>query len=276
MNLDQIEAKVRECIGSGISELHIVGGLHPDLSFEYFLNLMQRAREILPGVHIQAFTAVEIAYFAETTGLALEEVILKLQEAGLGSIPGGGAEIFAPRVRESICQRKISGEQWLQVHATAHRLGLKTNATMLYGHIETAEERVEHLLTLRRQQDETGGFQAFIPLAFHPENTEMQGTVTTCSTGYDDLKMLAIARLLLDNFPHIKAYWIMIGPKLAQVSLAFGVDDIDGTVTEEKITHAAGAHTAQSLTQDELINLIRAAGRIPVEKDTLYNIIREY
>ena len=196
-------------------------------------------------------------------------------DAGLDSLPGGGAEIFSQRVRDKICDKKISAERWLEVHETAHRLGMKTNATMLYGHIETVEERIDHFISLRELQDKTGGFLAFIPLAFHPQNTGLESSGTSRLTGYDDLKALAVARLMLDNFDHIKAFWIMIGPKLAQVSLAFGVDDIDGTVVEEKITHAAGADTDQAMTKQQLVRMVKAAGRIPAERDTLYNILEE-
>lgn len=275
MSLDEIEARALECRDLNISEIHIVGGLNPELPLSYFEEMLRRVRRALPGVVIQAFTAVEIDYFARRENLSIREVLERLMAAGLDSLPGGGAEIFSPRVREKICERKISGERWLEVHRTAHQLGMRTNATMLYGHIETPEERVDHLLKLRELQDETGGFLAFIPLAFHPKNTGLESLNLSRTTGFDDLRVLAVARLLLDNFDHIKAFWIMIGPKLAQVSLAFGVDDIDGTVVEERITHAAGADTGQCLTRAQLVNMIKAAGRIPAERDTLYNIIRE-
>lgn len=254
----------------GISELHIVGGLHPELPYRYYLDLLRGLRERLPEVHLQAFTMVEIDHIAKIAGKSIRETLLDLREAGLGSIPGGGAEVFAPRVREALCTKKISGDRWLDIARTAHQLGIRSNATMLYGHVETVAERVQHLLRLRDLQDETGGFLAFIPLAFHPANTRVTGAGST--TGVDDLKMLACARLLLDNFAHIKSFWIMVGPKLAQVSLSFGVDDIDGTVIDEKITHSAGARTATGLARQELVRLIRMAGRIPVERDTLYNI----
>ncbi|MDI3281071.1 MAG: aminofutalosine synthase MqnE [Bacillota bacterium] len=275
LSLDEIEAKALEARRDHHSEIHIVGGLNPDLPLEYFEEMLQRVSQILPGVHIQAFTAVEIDFFARTSGLSVEEVLTRLRLAGLGSLPGGGAEVFSPRVRELICPRKISGERWLEVMETAHRLGLRSNATLLYGHVETAEERVDHLLKLRELQDRTGGFLAFIPLAFHPQNTGLAHLKPSRTTGFDDLKMLAVARLLLDNFPHIKAFWIMIGPKLAQVSLAFGADDLDGTVVEERITHAAGAETGQSLTKAELVAMIKAAGLAPVQRDTLYNVVEE-
>lgn len=275
LELDTIEAKAREVADSKVTEVHIVGGCHPDLPFSYYLELLERVRRALPGVHLKAFTAVEIDHFANLENISIEDVLVRLREAGLGSLPGGGAEVFSSRVRERICEKKISGDRWLEVHKTAHMIGMRSNATMLYGHIETAEERIDHLLKLRELQDETGGFQTFIALAFHPKNTELEGMNLTRTTGYEDLKVLAISRLMLDNFDHIKGYWVQIGPKLAQVSLAFGVDDLDGTVVEEKITHAAGAEAGQGLTRNELVKMIKAAGRIPVERDTLYNVIEE-
>jgi len=262
----------------GVSEFHIVGGLHPDLPFQYYLDMLSSLKNKYPDIHIQGFTAVEIEYLSRMAGLSIKDTLIKLRDAGLGSLPGGGAEVFAERVRKKICPEKISGEEWLNVHKTAHQIGMRSNATMLYGHIETIEERVDHLIKLRELQDETNGFMSFIPLAFHPKNTELDsislspsGVIGEKTTGNLDLRVLAIARLMLDNFPHIKAFWIMVGPKLAQISLSFGVDDIDGTVVEEKITHSAGAETEQSLTKNELIRMIKEAGRIPVERDTLYN-----
>ncbi|HWJ03397.1 MAG TPA: aminofutalosine synthase MqnE, partial [Verrucomicrobiae bacterium] len=224
MDLAEIEQKALEMRDKQITEVHIVGGLNPELPFEYFIDMMRRVSQALPGVHIQAFTAVEIDYFAETTGLSPREVLAKLMEAGLGSLPGGGAEVFAPRVREKICEKKVSGERWLEIMEAAHSLGMRTNATMLYGHVETIEERVDHFVRLRELQDRTGGFLTFIPLAFQPKHTVLaESMATSRTTGFEDIKMLAIARLMLDNFDHIKAYWVMIGFKLAQVSLAFGV-----------------------------------------------------
>lgn len=255
----------------GVSEFHIVGGLHPDLPFQYYLDMLNSLKNKYPDIHIQGFTAVEIEYLARMAGLSIKDTLIKLREAGLGSLPGGGAEVFAERVRKKICPEKLSSEEWLNVHKTAHQIGMRSNATMLYGHIETVEERVDHLIKLRGLQDETNGFMSFIPLAFHPKNTELDSISKT--TGNLDLRVLAIARLMLDNFPHIKAFWIMVGPKLAQISLSFGVDDIDGTVVEEKITHSAGAETEQSLTKNELVRMIKEAGRIPVERDTLYNCL---
>lgn len=258
----------------GTSEFHIVGGCHPDLPFSYYLEMIRTIKDRYPDIHIQAFTAVEIDHFSQISGVPLEDVIMQLRASGLGSLPGGGAEVFSPRVREKACNKKISGQRWLEVMSTVHKLGLKSNATMLYGHIETYLERAEHLAALRELQDETGGFQAFIPLPFHPKNTEFASL--TRSLAVEDLKMLAISRLMLDNFDHIKSFWIMIGPKLTQVSLAFGVDDVDGTVVEEKITHAAGADTDESIEKKILVNMIKEMGLRPIERDTLYNIVREY
>ncbi len=261
-------------VKDGATEIHIVGGLHPSLPFEYYLKLISSIKSRYPSLHIQAFTAVEIEYFARITGLSIADVLLQLKQVGLGSLPGGGAEIFNPSVRSRICGKKISGKTWLRVMETAHSVGLKSNATMLYGHLETYEDRVDHMLMLRELQDRTGGFQSFIPLAFHPLNTKINKKFMT--TGIEDLKTLAIARLFLDNFKHIKAFWIMLGEKLAQVSLNFGVDDLDGTVVEEKITHSAGAKTAEFLPKEEIIYYIKSAGKVPVERDTLYNILRRY
>lgn len=273
MTIEEVVKKAKESPPE-VSEIHIVGGLHPHLPFDFYLEMISRVKKALPAVHIQAFTAVEIDYFARISGLTLEEVLCRLREAGLGSLPGGGAEIFSERTRKKAWAKKISGKRWLEIMATAHKLGLKSNATMLYGHIETLEERIDHMLRLRNLQDKTGGFQAFIPLAFHPKNTELSGLSLT--SGYDDLKTLAISRLILENFNHIKAFWIMIGPKLAQISLACGVDDMDGTVIEEKITHAAGAETEEAMEKEALVQLIRDAGRAPVERDTLYDVIKAY
>ncbi len=254
-----------------VTEFHIVGGLHPDLPFDYYVDLIHGLKARFPTVHLKAFTAVEIAYYSQISRLAIRDVLERLKGAGLGSLPGGGAEIFAPRVRRVICDHKIGAHTWLKVHRTAHELGLHSNATMLYGHIESDEDRVDHLLQLRKLQDETGGFQAFIPLAFHTANTELGKMVDRRETcGFMDLKNVAVARLLLDNFPHIKAYWIMMTPRVAQVALKFGADDIDGTVVEEKIYHDAGATTPQTMTREQLVRLIREAGLEPFERDTLY------
>jgi aminodeoxyfutalosine synthase len=251
-----------------VTEFHIVGGLHPDLPFEYFLDLVRGLKERFPEVHIKAFTMVEIAYLAKRAKLSIRETLARLKAAGVDSLPGGGAEIFAARVRHVICDHKIDGDQWLETARLAHQLGLRSNATMLYGHIESDEDRVDHLLKLRALQDETGGFQTFIPLAFHPANTALQHLPTT--TGLNDIRQIAVSRLVLDNFAHIKAYWQMLTPKIAQIALRFGADDLDGTVIEEKIYHDAGAITPQGLRRQELIRLIHAAGREPIERDTLY------
>lgn len=259
---------------AGTSEFHIVGGCHPSLPFSYYLEMIRGLKQAYPNIHIQAFTAVEIDHFSQISGLPLEDVIMQLKASGLGSLPGGGAEIFSDRTRQAACEKKIPGNRWLEVMRVAHGLGLRSNATMLYGHIENIEERVDHLLALRELQDETGGFQAFIPLPFHPKNTEMANVNKTSAV--EDLKVLAISRLMLDNFDHIKAFWIMVGPRLAQVSLAFGVDDIDGTVVEEKITHAAGAETEECIDKETLIAMIKEMNLKAIERDTLYNVIKEY
>jgi len=273
MTMEEILLRADEARAQNATEIHIVGGLHPDLPFDFYLDMLRNLTERHPSLHIQAFTAVEVDYFARISGLPLADVISRLKSAGLGSLPGGGAEIFAPEIRKQICPEKISGDRWLEVMEAAHAAGLKSNATMLYGHMETAESRVDHMRRLRELQDRTGGFQSFIPLAFQPGNTDIPKPSTT---GVEDLMALAVGRLYLDNFRHIKAFWINIGPKLAQLSLYFGVDDIDGTVVEEKISHAAGATTGQEMTVDDLVAMIRRAGKIPVERDTLYNVIREW
>ena len=272
MSVEEVKQKVRGRLDEPITEIHMVGGIHPELPFEYYLEVLRGIKEVRPAVHIQAFTCVEIAHLAGLAGKSVADTLEILKDAGLGSIPGGGAEVFSPRIRALTCEKKLSGEDWLEVAKIAHRQGLHTNATMLYGHIETMEERLEHLSALRAAQDETKGFLAFIPLAFHPQNTEMSSLSRT--TGIDDLKNIAVARLYLDNFPHIKAYWVMIGPKLAQVALSFGADDMDGTVKEEVITHMAGADTDQAIGSTTLVRLIKEAGRIPIERDTLYNVIQ--
>lgn len=254
-----------------VTEFHIVGGLHPDLPFQYYVDLLNGLKERFPSVHLKAFTAVEIAYYAHITRMTVKEILERLAEAGLGSLPGGGAEIFAPAVRRVICDHKIGAHMWLKVHRTAHELGLHSTATMLYGHIESSEDRADHLVQLRNLQDETRGFQTFIPLAFHPANTELGKLVEWDETsGFMDLKNIAISRLMLDNFPHIKAYWIMMSPRVAQIALRFGADDLDGTVAEEKIYHDAGAKTPQVMTRQQIVRLIKEAGFEPFERDTLY------
>jgi len=251
------------------TELHIVGGLHPSLPFAYYTQMLSALKSRFPEVHLQAFTAVEIKHLAQIGGLSVEEALRRLKDAGLGSLPGGGAEVFASRARSQICPEKMTGEEWLEVMRTAHRVGLRSNATMLYGHVETIEERVDHLIRLRELQDETGGFMSFIPLRFHPENTRL-AHVARPPSGIDDLKMIAVSRLMLDNFEHIKVFWIMFGLKLAQIALSFGADDFDGTVVEEKITHRAGAETPEGLTIRDIRRLILESGTVPVERDTLY------
>lgn len=273
MTMDEILARAEEARVQKATELHIVGGLHPDLPFDFHLLMLRTLRERFAEMHIQAFTAVEIDYFSRIAGLPLAGVIARLKDAGLGSLPGGGAEIFAPEVRDRICPEKITGERWLEVMEAVHAAGLRSNATMLYGHVETLESRVDHMRRLRELQDRTGGFQSFIPLAFHPKNTEIAKGYTT---GIEDLLALAVGRLYLDNFAHVKSFWIMVGPKVAQVSLHFGVNDIDGTVVEEKITHAAGAQGGMEMSVPELVTMIRQAGKIPVERDTLYKVVREF
>ena len=271
MSVEDVKEKVRERLDEPITEVHMVGGIHPDLPFEYYLQLLRGIKDVRPELHIQAFTCVEIAHLAGLAGKSVEETLRLLIDAGLGSLPGGGAEVFSPRIRELTCGKKISGNDWLEITKVAHKHGLNTNATMLYGHIESIDERLEHLLALREVQDETNGFLAFIPLSFHPKNTAMSELSRT--TGMDDLKNVAVSRLMLDNFPHIKAYWVMIGPQMAQIALSFGADDMDGTVKEEVITHMAGAETDQAIGSNTLVRLIKEAGRIPVQRDTLYNVI---
>jgi aminodeoxyfutalosine synthase len=271
MSIDDILNKARSA-GTGVREFHIVSGLHPDLPFGWYLDMLRALKAAFPAIHLKAFTAVEIDYLAKLSGLGLSSTLEKLRDAGLGSLPGGGAEIFDSAVRNTLCAEKISGNRWLEVIETAHNLGLKSNATMLYGHIENTSHRIDHLIKLRELQDRTNGFQAFIPLSFHSQNTEIKKSAYT--TGFDDLKTLAIARLMLDNFDHIKAYWVMLGEKIAQVSLNFGVDDLDGTVVEERITRAAGGTTDGSMTRENIVYLIKQAGRIPVERDTVYNEIQ--
>lgn len=273
--LKEICNRAVEAEADGATEVHMVGGLHPDLAFEFYEETLAALHLAAPSVHIKAFTAVEIDYFARISGLGIEQVLQRLITAGLGSMPGGGAEILVEEVRRQICPEKISGERWLEIIRLAHQAGLKTNATMLYGHVEQPGDRVAHMEMLRTLQDQTGGFQAFIPLAFQPENSDLKLDIKSTS-GLDDLKTLAIARIFLDNFDHIKAYWVMLGEKIAQVSLAFGVNDLDGTVVEEKIGHDAGAPSPQSLTKDGIIRLIRKAGKVPVERDTLYRALRSF
>ena len=268
-SLEEIWERAGQGVAEGATEFHIVGGLHPDLPFSFYLDMIRGLKQRFPQVHLKAFTMVEVGFYARISKLSVRDTLLAMKDAGVDSLPGGGAEIFNPRVRKIICDHKTSGRMWLDIARTAHEIGLRSNATMLYGHIETPEERVEHLLLLRELQDRTKGFQTFIPLAFHPDNTALAHLPKP--TGFDDLKTIAISRLLLDNFEHIKAYWIMLTPKIAQIALRFGADDIDGTVIEEKIYHDAGATTPQHMTRVGLERLIRAACRVPFERDTMYN-----
>ena len=275
MSLDEAWGRLRARVDAGdpITEIHIVNGLNQGLPFSYYTELLAGLKQIAPAVHLKAFTAVEIHFFAQHFHMEVTEVLRRLRDAGLDSLPGGGAEIFATRVRRKICADKCDAGQWLDVHRTAHGMGLRSNCTMLYGHVETVEERVEHLLALRALQDETGGFQCFIPLAFHPDGNAMARL--PAPTGVEDLRAFAVARLLLHNIPHIKAYWVMLGLKTAQTAQWFGADDLDGTVQEERIYHMAGAETPERLGLSELVHLIEQAGRTPVERDTLYHVVAE-
>jgi aminodeoxyfutalosine synthase len=268
-SLEQMYARAAEGVSEGATEFHIVGGLHPDLPFEFYLDLIRGLKQRFPQVHLKAFTMVEVGYYARIAKLSIKETLEAMKDAGVDSLPGGGAEIFHPRVRKIICDHKVSGQRWLEIARTAHEIGLKSNATMLYGHIETPEERVDHLIQLRETQDKSHGFVTFIPLQFHPANTALSDIPP--ATGFDDLKTIAVARLMLDNFDHIKAYWIMLTPRVAQIALSFGANDLDGTVVEENIYHDAGATTPEFMSRNELERLIRAAGREPVERDTAYN-----
>jgi aminodeoxyfutalosine synthase len=272
MSLEEAWEKLRRRRHQPLTEIHVVNGLHPDLPFEYYLELLRGFKRIRPEIHLKCFTAVEIAFFADLYGKADEQVLRELMTAGLASLPGGGAEVFAERVRRKICHDKCGADRWLDIHRTAHRLGMKSNVTMLYGHIETAQERVDHMLRARALQDETSGFQAFIPLAFHPDNNQMRKL--PAPSGADTLRVHAVARLMLDNIPHVKAFWIATGVELAQTALWFGADDLDGTVQEEKIYHMAGSRTPEALSTADIENLIRAAGRVPVERDTFYNVVK--
>ena len=268
MALDEAFETAASGYSEAVTEFHIVGGLHPDLPFQYFLDLVSGLKQRFPQVHLKAFTMVEVAYLAKRAKLSIARTLQQLKAAGVDSLPGGGAEIFADRIRHIICDHKIDGDQWLETARLAHNMGLRSNATMLYGHVENDEDRVDHLMRLRALQDETGGFQTFIPLAFHPDNTPLEHLPKT--TGMLDIKQIAVGRLLIDNFPHIKAYWQMLTPKIAQIALRFGADDLDGTVIEEKIYHDAGATTPQGMRRQELVRLIREAGREPIERDTMY------
>ena len=256
------------------SEIHVVNGLHPGLPFSYYEDLLSGFKRIKPDIHLKCFTAVEIHFFAQHYGMTYRQVLERLRRAGLDSLPGGGAEIFHPEVRSRISHDKATGDEWLDVHRVAHSLGMRTNATILYGHIETFEHRVDHLLRLRALQDETRGLQAFIPLAFHPDGNGMKNL--PAPTAIDALRMIAVSRLLLDNVPHVKAYWVSMTPEVAQIALRFGADDVDGTIVHETIYRAAGSRSPGALTTEQLVRLIQEAGRVPVERDTLYNVVREH
>src|SRR5881394_449833 len=274
MSLEEAWDKLRRRSHQPLTEVHVVNGLHPDLPFDYYTELLRGFKRIRPEIHLKCFTAVEIAFFADLYGMTDAQVLVELMAAGLDSLPGGGAEVFAQRVRQKICHDKCGAERWLDIHRISHRLGMKSNVTMLYGHIETAEERVDHMLRARALQDETAGFQAFIPLAFHPDNNQMRKLPPP--TAADSLRVHAVARLMCDNIAHVKAFWIATGVEVAQTSLWFGVDDLDGTVQEERIYHMAGARTPESMTTRQLERLVRAAGREPVERDTLYNVVHAH
>ncbi|MCL2660264.1 MAG: aminofutalosine synthase MqnE [Acidobacteriaceae bacterium] len=271
MALEEAWQRAASGYSEAVTEFHIVGGLHPDLPLEYFLELVSGLKQRFPKVHVKAFTMVEVAFFARRAKITIPETLQRIKAAGVDSMPGGGAEIFASHVRHIICDHKIDGSEWIDTAREAHRIGLRSNATMLYGHIENDEDRVDHLVRLRSLQDETGGFQTYIPLAFHPENTALEHLPVT--TGMTDIKQIAVGRLVLDNFAHIKSYWQMVTPGMAQISLRFGADDVDGTVVEEKIYHDAGATTPQGMRRKDLIRLITEAGREPVERDTMYRAV---
>ncbi len=277
--MDQVYAEADNALNGLTREFHIVGGLDMKAGLAYYQEMFRGLKSRYPQVHIKALTAVEIAHIARIDKMSVEDVLIALKEAGLDTLPGGGAEVFGRGVRMTIADKKLAGEDWINVHRTAHRLGIRSNCTMLYGHVESVDDRIEHLTMLRDLQDETGGFLAYIPLAYHPDNNELGielGRQGTATTGYDDLRNLAVGRLYLDNFDHIKSHWIMVTTFLSQTSLSFGVNDLEGTVVREKIYHEAGAHTAQGLSLDDIITLITGAGKTPAERDSFYNILRVF
>jgi aminodeoxyfutalosine synthase len=277
--MEQVWAEAATANSTMTREFHIVGGLDMKAGLAYYTEMFRGLKERFPQVHIKALTAVEIAHIARIDKLSVRDTLIALREAGLDTMPGGGAEVFSPGVRATIADKKLSGEEYINVHREAHQLGIRTNCTMLYGHVETFQDRMAHLGMLRDLQDETGGYLAYIPLAYHPDNNELGETLHragTATTGFDDLKNLAVGRLFLDNFDHIKSHWIMVTPFVSQMSLAFGVNDLEGTVVREKIYHEAGAHTTQSMTLDQILRLIRKAGRIPAERDSFYQVIRTF
>ena len=278
-SLDEVFAEADAARDNPTREFHIVGGLHPKLRLSYYLDMFRGLRQRHPGVHIKALTAVEVAHLARIEGMSVAEVLRAMREAGVTSLPGGGAEVFSPAARATIADKKLSGEAWLEVHREAHRLGIPSNCTMLYGHVETLEDRVDHLLALRALQDETGGFLTYIPLAYHPDHNELGEKLRrtgTATTGFDDLKNIAVGRLLLDNIPHVKTHWPMVTPFVSQVALTFGCDDLEGTVVFERVYHEAGAPTPMWLSYDEIVTLIRGAGKEPVERDSLYQTVRTF
>jgi aminodeoxyfutalosine synthase len=269
MSDEQILARGQEAVDTGCTEMHIVGGLHHQKRYDWYVHLIRLLHDAYPDLHLKAWTGVEINWFEFLARRSVREILEDMIDAGLGSMPGGGAEIFHPEVRGQICEHKADASKWIEIHRTAHQLGLKTNCTMLYGHIENAYHRVDHLIRLRELQDETGGFQVFIPLAFHPDNTGLAHIKK--ASAIMDLRTMAVSRLMLDNIPHLKAYWIMLGIGTAQTALAYGADDIDGTVRHELIYHDAGATTPELLSVDQIRRLIVEAGREPIERDTVYN-----
>ena len=277
-SLEEVFHEAEQASGMPTREFHIVGGLHPKLRLSYYTDMIRGLKQRHPHVHVKALTAVEIAHLARIEKISEREVLLAMKEAGLTSLPGGGAEVFSTAVRATIAERKLTGQEWLRVHRVAHELGIPTNCTMLYGHVETAEDRIEHLMMLRSLQDDTRGFLTYIPLAYHPDHNELgeeMGRVGTATTGYEDLKNIAVARLFLDNIPHVKTHWPMVTPFVSQIALSFGCDDVEGTVVFERIYHEAGAHTAMHLPYMDLVRLIRGAGKVPVERDSLYQAVRE-
>jgi aminodeoxyfutalosine synthase len=277
-SLEEVFHEAEQAPGMPTREFHIVGGLHPKLRLSYYTDMIRGLKARHPTVHVKALTAVEIAHLARIEKTSEREVLIAMKEAGLTSLPGGGAEVFSTAVRATIAERKLTGDEWIRVHRVAHELGIPSNCTMLYGHVETAADRIEHLGTLRRLQDDTAGFLTYIPLAYHPDHNELgqeMGRVGTATTGYEDLKNIAVGRLFLDNIPHVKTHWPMVTPFLSQVALSFGCDDVEGTVVYERIYHEAGAHTAMHMPYMELVRLIRGAGRRPVERDSLYQVVQE-
>jgi aminodeoxyfutalosine synthase len=277
-SLDEVYHEAEQARGMPTKEFHIVGGLHPKLGLSYYTDMIRGLKERHPEVHVKALTAVEIAHLARIEKTSTVDVLARLKEAGLTSMPGGGAEVFSTAVRATIAERKLTGEEWLRVHREAHGLGIPTNCTMLYGHVETADDRIQHLAQLRALQDETGGFLTYIPLAYHPDNNELGeelGRVGSATTGFEDLKNIAVGRLFLDNIPHVKTHWPMVTPFISQVALSFGCDDVEGTVVYERVYHEAGARTQMHMQYLDLVRLIRDAGRRPVERDSLYRPVRE-